>query len=537
MEPLEGSEYEKNDTLDNYIYEQITPIKKITHHNFKKPLSPVEEIEETDIGQEGGGDADHDMFIAFIIMHGGYPIDNFDKPVTEITQRSAPLIVPRNDFDGFEYLTICSAPPASQTNGILFDVIKNVYDPVVRSNIERFSTLLSEKVESVEMTEEPVLVKPSHVSVTSPITPSKTPSRMPSKTSSKTSSRTPSRTPLILRSSSSPNKVQNKKYKLPASSNASPSVSRVSNLIGIVKSVSHSVKSKLFSLVRGCIKMAMNFNVDYAILDVSDATYNRIQRQVVNAIICMNKNGFLKINSDVFDAFSYSLFNNLRKRDHQVFEVTCRYGISQSTPGTMVHDMRVFAYENLYQRFPCIRVLVKDGKFQPKHIEKNYYYHPVNDADPSLYVRVYKYSMTRKKSINGKVSILPKVDFFDISLDDVFEGSRKLHDGNYIKTSSQLFSTLSLKINEHYYRGKPVKISLSVFDLSCSFFSVPQQNIPITTGREGWWGLGSFRPKLGGNKTKRKSMRNKRKERRGRSNSKIRNRRLSRQTRKNRRRS
>ena len=152
--------------------------------------------------------------------------------------------------------------------------------------------------------------------------------------------------------------------------------------------------------------------------------------------------------------------------------------------------------------------------------------------------------MTRKKSINGKVSILPKVDFFDISLEDVFEGSNQVKDGSYFKTSGQLFSTLSLKINEHYYRGKPVKICLSIFDLSCSFFSVPQQNIPITTGREGWRGFWSFRPKLGGNKTKRRSMknkRNKRNERRGRSNSKIRNRitrtqtRGSRRTRKNRR--
>ena len=39
VEPLEGSEYEKNDTLDKYIYEPISPIKKNTPHILKTFLS------------------------------------------------------------------------------------------------------------------------------------------------------------------------------------------------------------------------------------------------------------------------------------------------------------------------------------------------------------------------------------------------------------------------------------------------------------------------------------------------------------------
>ena len=222
---------------------------------------------------------------------------------------------------------------------------------IVVSNIKRFGILLTEKISVETESKEPVLVKPA----TNPA---------PRYSSS-------SRTPGTSRQS------KNKKYKLPYPS-PSPSMGvftpskvsgrlsarlsgQLSGLPGIIKSVSHKLKSKLVSLVRGCIKMLMNFNVDYAVLDLSDTRYNIIQKQVVNAIICMGRVGTLQINSDFFDAFSYSLYKGLRSHDESYFCQLTRTCLRDAAPGTENYDIRRYAIENRYERFPSIRVLVRDG--------------------------------------------------------------------------------------------------------------------------------------------------------------------------------
>ena len=54
-----------------------------------------------------------------------------------------------------------------------------------------------------------------------------------------------------------------------------------------------------------------NFKTDYAVLDISHERYNITQTNVIDAIICMSKHGALKINDDLFDAFSYNLSKHL----------------------------------------------------------------------------------------------------------------------------------------------------------------------------------------------------------------------------------
>jgi len=510
---LPDSTIQDNTTLEKYIFEPISPIKKFTPYNFKPLLSPVREVEELEedyeygIGQQGGNDNHGDAFVVLFLTHGMYPIDNTISPVTSITRTTAPLIEPGNKFDGYETLTICGAAPPSQINMGLGNIIVNPYHGLVVDNIKRLAELLTEKVSSVEETEEPTLVK----SATNPT---------PRYSSSSRASSTP---------------IQ-KKYKLPSPASAS-TPSRLSSLSGIIKSVSRNVKSKLFSLVRGCVKMVMNFNVNYSVLDLSDHRYNRIQKQVIDAIVCMNRSGILKMNSDLFDTFSYSLYNGIRKHDYSYFCNLTRTCLVGSTPGTHSHNIRKYVTEqkNIEQRFPSVRVLVREGVYQPSHVEKQYLYHPVKDVRLHFGVRVYKFSMKTRKNKKGKISILPKIDFFDIPLDEIFHGIAPRTDGYFTTTLSDVSSLISSKINQEYYGGQHVKKTLSFLDLTCSSFFAAQSQIPKTSGRS--WGIsksfGRFRPNMGGNKTRRINVRNKRKERNGRNKSKIRNRRLSRRTKKN----
>jgi hypothetical protein len=523
--PLPGSEFE-DANLEKYIFEPVNPVKKYAPQEFNTLLSPIKEVDENayenayenifNSGQQGGAGNDAEFFIGVFLSHGQYPVNNLRKPVVSISGRSAPVIVPGNKFDGYETLTICSAAPPSQVNMGFGNIIAKPYHDIIVSNIKRFAVLLTEKVLLEKESEEPVLVKPA-----TNLTPRYSSS---SRTSSKSRQST------------------QKKYKLP-----SPSLStgvftpskvsglsgRLSGLPGIIKSVSHRIKSNLVSLVRGCIKIVMNFNIDYAVLDLSDKRYNIIQKQVVDAIICMGRAGTLKINSDFFDAFSYSLYKGLRAQDQLYFCNLTRTCLRDSIPGTNDYDIRRYAIENSYERFPSIRVLVREGAYQPRHVEKEFLYDPVKDAHFFFGLRIYKVSM-KTQNKKGETSVVSKFDFFDIPIDDVFDGKPIRSDGYSITTLSDLSLFISSKIDEHYYQGRPVRKILSLFDFSCSAFNRPQSRIPNTSGRE-FWGIGKRKPKMGGggsNKTKR---RNERKERKERSNSKIRNRIMSRRTRKNRR--
>ena len=516
--PLPGSEF------------QDANLEKYTPQELKPRLSTIDEGDENayenifSSGQQGGDGSDLDFFIAVFLAHGQYPVNNRRRPVSSISGRSAPVIIPGNKFDGYETLTICSAAPPSQVNLGIGNIIVNTYHDIVVSNIKRFGILLTEKISVETESKEPVLVKPA----TNPA---------PRYSSS-------SRTPGTSRQS------KNKKYKLPSPSpSPSPSMGvftpskvsgrlsarlsgQLSGLPGIIKSVSHKLKSKLVSLVRGCIKMLMNFNVDYAVLDLSDTRYNTIQKQVVNAIICMGRVGTLQINSDFFDAFSYSLYKGLRSHDEPYFCQLTRTCLRDAAPGTENYDIRRYAIENRYERFPSIRVLVRDGAYQPRHVEKEFLYDPVQDDGLFFGLRIYKFIM-KTQNKKGEISVVSKIDFFDIPIGEAFDGKPRRSDGYSITTLSDLSLFISSKIDERYYQGRPVRKKLSFFDLSCSSFDKAQSQIPKTSGRE-FWGVGKHRPKLGGgggNKTKR---RNERKERNERNKSKIRSRRMSKRTRKNR---
>ena len=499
--PLPGSEFQ-DATLEKYIFEPISPIKKFTPYDFKPILSPVLEVGEYDSGQQGGNGSDGDAFVVFFLTHGLYPIDNTISPVTSVTRSMAPLIDPGNKFDGYETLSICGAAPPSQINMGLGNIIESPYHDIVVGNIKRFAVLLTDKLSSVEETEQPILVKPA----SNPTPRYSSSSRV------------------------STNPIQ-KKYKLPSPAYvSSSSPSRLSSLPGIIKSVSRNVKSKLFSLVRGCVKMVMNFNVNYSVLDLSDHRYNRVQKQVIDAIICMNRSGILKMNSDLFDTFSYSLYTGIRRHDYPYFCELTKSCLTGSIPGTSAHDIRKYAIEkkNIEQRFPSIRVLVREGVYQPSHVEKQYFYHPVNDAQSHFGVRIYKFSMKTQKNKKGEISVIPKIDFFDIPVDEIFSGIIPGGDGYFNISLSNVSSLISSKIDQQYYRGLVVKKTLSFFDLSCSSFYEAQPNIPKTSGRS--WGIsknfGKRIPSMGGsgscNKTKRRKVR---KVRKVRNNSKIGNRR------------
>lgn len=518
--PLPGSEFEDTN-LKKYIFEPInpvSPVKKYTPQEFNTLLSPIKEVDENayenayenifSSGQQGGDGSDTDFFIAIFLSHGQYPVNNQRRSIRSISGRTAPLIVPGNKFDGYETLTICSAAPPAQVNMGQGNIIEKPYHDIIVSSIKRFAVLLTEKVLLEKESLEPVLVKPA----TNPAP------RYSSSSGTLSASR----------------QSTNKKYKLPSARlpSLSPLLStglssrlsgrlssRLSGLPGIIKSVSHRLKSKLVSLVRGCINILMNFNIDYAVLDVSDKRYNIIQKQVISAIICMGRAGTLKINSEFFDAFSYSLYKGLRSHDRQYFCELTRTCLSGVIPGTHDYYTRTYAIENSYERFPSIRILVREGAYQPRHVEKEFLYNSVKDASLFFGLKIYKVSM-KTHNKKGEISVVSKIDFFDVPIDEVFHRKPTIS-GYSVTTLSSLSLFISSKIDERFYSGRPVKKKLSLFDFSCSAFQEPQLQVPKTSGRE-LLGIGKHRPKMGGgNKTRRRSKRNERNER---NESKIRNR-------------
>jgi len=525
--PLPESVFVKNDDIqDKYIYKSVipTPRKKMTSTSniFEPVLSPIKEVDETDeiyetpkLYEHNGGSRDSKiendkiLFIVILFLHGGYAIDNTKTPVTSVTRRNAPLIVPRNKFDGYESLTICGAAPASQINTGIPSLIDDVYHPVVMENLNRFSLLLTEKISSVEITSQ---------------APSPSPSPLPSPSPSPKSHSSSSRFSRIHRDrrAKSVSKFKKggggKKHVKSKHTTDTPVITLVSSIpkstirskfpkfpkiVSSIQKVSHGIKRRLFSLVTGCVKIVMsNFKVDYAFLDVSDERYNIIQKNAVNAIICMSQRGALKINDDLFDAFSYALLWGLRRHDQQYFYENCRYAISQAVPGSDSCIKRQYALANAYERFPCIRTIVKGGLYNANHVEKTYSYHPVNDA--------------------GETS------FFDIGLDEIFAGKSPdpMLGGQSGITLSEISLLISSKIDEVYFEGKHEKKRVSIIDISCSSFFHAQPSVPLIPKDIGIGGGRKKRSRR--NKTRR---RNERKGRNKRSNSKIRNRPMSRRTR------
>lgn len=542
--PLPESIFIKNDnTSDKYTFEPVTPTprKKMTSRStiFEPVLSPVKEVDETDetdvipkLYQHKGGSRDSKiendkyLFIVILFMHGGYAIDNTKTPVTSITRKNAPLIDPRNKFDGYESLTICGAAPASQINTGIPSLINGVYHPVVMENLHRFSLLLTEKISSVEVTAPAPSPSPkSHSSRFSHIhrrakSVSKFKKGGGGKKHVKSKPTTDTDTPAITLVSSIPKSTTRSKFpKFP-------------KIVSSIQKVSHGIKRRLFSLVTGCVKIVMdNFKVDYAILDVSHERYNIIQTKVVNAIICMSQHGALKINDDLFDAFSYALFWGLRRHDQGYFFENCRYAISQAVPGSDSCIKRQYALANAYERFPCIRTIVKGGRYNANHVEKTYSYHPVNDAGVPLGVRVYRYTMVSSKNDEGEISITSETRFIDIELDEIFAGKSPdpMLGGQYGITLSEISLFISSKIDEVYFEGIHKKKRVSIIDISCSSFFDTQPSVPLIPKDIG---IGGRKKRSIRNNTRRRNDRNERNER---SKIKIRNRitqtRISRRTR------
>jgi hypothetical protein len=552
--PLPESVFIKNDdTQDKYTFEPVTPTprKKMTSRStiFEPVLSPVKEVYETDeideiqqLYEHNGGsrdskiENDKNLFIVIVFMHGGYAIDNTKTPVTSITRKNAPIIDPRNKFDGYESLTICGAAPASQINTGIPSLINDVYHPVVMENLDRFSLLLTEKVSSVEVTAPASLplLSPSPLPAPSPKSHSSRFSHIHRRAKSVSNfkkggggkklvkSKPTTDTPAITLVSSIPKSTTRSKFpKFP-------------KIVSSIQKVSHGIKRRLFSLVTGCVKIVMdNFKVDYAVLDVSHERYNIIQTNVVNAIICMSQHGALKINDDLFDAFSYALFWGLRRHDQEYFFENCRDAISQAVPGSDSCIKRQYALANAYERFPCIRTIVKGGRYNANHVEKTYSYHPVNDAGVPLGVRVYRYTMVSSKNDEGEISITSETSFIDVGLDEIFAGKSPdpMLGGQYGITLSEISLVISSKIDEVYFGGNRKKKCVSIIDISCSSFFDAQPSVPLIPKDIG---IGGRNKRSRRNKTRRRNERN---ERKGRNKSKIRNRRMSKRTRKNRRKS
>jgi hypothetical protein len=565
--PLTKSVFIKNDdTLDTYIYEPLYPKPRKTTSSstiFNTILSPVQEVDEIyekdELDGYGGGsrspkiNSDENLFIVILFLHGGYAIDNTKTPVTSVTRRNAPLIDPRNKFDGYESLTICGAAPASQINTGIPSLINDVYHPVVIKNLNRFSLLLTEKVSEVEVP------APSLAPVPSPAL-SPAPSPLPSPSSKSHSSSSSSKFRHIQRRAKSVSNLKGgggKKHVKSKPTTDTPAITLVSSIpkstirskfskfpkiVSSIQKVSHGIKRRLFSLVSGCIGIVINkFKVDYAFLDVSHERYNIIQKNSVNGIICMSESGPLKINDDLFDAFSYALFWGLRQHDQQYFYENCRDAVAQAVPGSDSCIKRQYALANAYERFPCIRSIVKGGRYNASHVEKIYSYHPVNDAGVPLGVRVYKYSMVSSKNDKGEISITSETSFIDIGLDEIFAGKSPdpMLGGYYGITLSEISLVISSKIDEIYFEGNHKKKCVSIIDISCASFYLPQASVPEIPKDIGIGGRGRRgRTKVSRrNNTRRKSGRKERKERNSRNKSKIGNRGMSRRTRKNRRRS
>ena len=510
---------------------------------FEPVLSPVKEVYEIDeideideipkLYEHKGGSRDSKiendkyLFIVILFMHGGYAIDNTKTPVMSITRKNAPIIDPRNKFDGYESLTICGAAPASQINTGIPSLINDVYHPVVMENLDRFSLLLTEKVSSVEVTAPSPLPSPSPKSHSSRFSHihrhAKSVSKFKKGGGGKkhVKSKPTTDTPAITLVSSIPKSTIRSKFpKFP-------------KIVSSIQKVSHGIKRRLFSLVTGCVKIVMdNFKVDYAVLDVSHERYNIIQTKVVNAIICMSQQGALKINDDLFDAFSYALFWGLRRHDHGYFFENCRDAISQAVPGSDSCIKRQYALANAYERFPCIRTIVKGGRYNANHVEKTYSYHPVNDAGVPLGVRVYRYTMVSAKNVEGEISITSETRFIDVRRDEIFAGKSPdpMLGGQYGITLSEISLVISSKIDEVYFGGNRKKKCVSIIDISCSSFFDAQPSVPLIPKDIG---IGGRKKRSRRNKTRRRNERN---ERKVRNKSKIRNRtRKSKRTRKNRR--
>ena len=132
-------------------------------------------------------------------------------------------------------------------------------------------------------------------------------------------------------------------------------------------------------------------------------------------------------------------------------------------------------------------------------------------------------------SINVKgYNAIPQVqiNFIDVDISEIFD-TTATKTGYYEISLSDLSLRISSIIDKIFFGGGIVKKHVSILDLSCSGFEEPQIEVPSISP---YVGLGGTR------KVSRKNMttcKNKRKERKERSNSKIRNRRLSRRTRKN----
>jgi hypothetical protein len=307
-----------------------------------------------------------------------------------------------------------------------------------------------------------------------------------------------------------------------------------------MKKVSGVVKSRLFSLLRGCIKIIMGeqeLNVQYATLDIRHESYNMLQKRVISAIICMSRRGGLKIDDDLFDAFSYSLFWGLRRHDAYYFYQNCTMAVKLSIPGSHSWQLRKDALDNMYDRFSCVRVLVKEGAYNATHVEKVYQYHPQNDKDIPFKVKIYRYNLVSVINDKGEMSIRPEISSIDVPISIIFGGTRPNAHGYYNTTLSDFSSLLSSIIDQAYFKGVREKKRVAILDLSCGNFSRHQGSVPDVPELD--LGIGGGK-KI--NKRYRKAtatskiMRNERNER---NKSKIRNRirnrsSRSRQTRKNR---
>jgi hypothetical protein len=558
--PLTKSVFIKNDdTLYEYIYEPLYPKPGKTTSSstiFNPILSPVQEVDEIyekdeELDGYGGGsrspkiNSDENLFIVILFLHGAYAIDNSKTPVTSVTRRNAPLIVPGNKFDGYESLTICGAAPPSQTNTGTPSLVNDVYHPLVIENLNRFSLLLTEKVSEVEV--------PAPSPAPSPL-PSPLPSPSRKSHSSSSSSSSSSKLRHIQRRAKSVSNFKKggggKKLVKSKPSTDAPTITLVSSIpkstirskfskfpkiVSSIQKIGHGIKRRLFSLVSGCVGMVINkFKVDYAFLDVSHERYNIVQKNAVNGIICMSEGGPLKINDDLFDAFSYALFLGLREHDRQYFYENCRDAVAQAVPGSDSCIKREYALANAYERFPCIRSIVKGGRYNANHVEKIYSYHPTQDAGVPLGVRVYRYSMVSSKDDKGEISITSETSFIDIGLDEIFAGKSPDHTlgGHYITTLSEISLVISSKIDGVYFEGNHKKKCVSIIDISCSGFYLSQASVPEIPKDIGIGGKRGIRKVSRRNNTRRKSGRKERKERNGRNKSKIGNRRLSRRTRK-----
>jgi hypothetical protein len=303
-------------------------------------------------------------------------------------------------------------------------------------------------------------------------------------------------------------------------------LSKFPKVVSSIQKVSRDIKKKLFSLVSGCIKIEMSdFKVNYAFLDASHEKYNILEKNIVNAIMCMSRHGVLKINDDFFNAFSYSLFCGLRQHDEGYFSEFCKYAVSVAEPNSVSCITREHALANAGERFPCIRSIIQGGAYNANHVEKMYQYDSKPDAHGGTHVRIYRYAMVSSIDDKGEIYITPQINFIDVDISEIFD-TTATKTRYYEISLSDLSLRISSIIDKIFFGGGVVKKHVSILDLSCSGFEEPQIEVPLVSDDVG---MGGTRKVSRKNMTTRK---NKRKERNGRNKSKIGNRRLSRRTRK-----